>query len=351
MLTENVFRELIGAASLAPSADNMQPWEFSKNIDSIDVFCDKSRFLPTDVIGMFGWIGVGAAIQNIVVKASSLGFCAQVRYNSPDDIENLAANIQLISSDIDTSLANYIGTRNTNRNPYESTPLSIAQITQLTKSINGFQAGVHWTTNMADLNKMVHLDANSSYIRLEHKPLHDELFSILRFSRKEFAKKRFGLSFESLGVPPLAVLVARQLRFWSVNQLISSLGIGRLVAKSLAVKLKQAGALCLITVYNRNPISYMEAGRALEQLWLTATETGLSVQPYGVIPQYLTKVDIEPETFLPKHRMILNSHRKPFFSIFPKVTDDYPAILLRIGKTAKPSVRSDYRLKPGQIIR
>jgi nitroreductase len=198
---------------------------------------------------------------------------------------------------------------------------------------------------------MASMDANSTYIRLEHKPLHDELFAILRFTHKEIEAIRYGLTFESLEVPSFAVFFARQLQYWSVNRAISRLGFGRLIAKQLSNKLRKAGALCLVTAHRCDQIAYMEAGRAMEQLWLAATAEGLSIQPYGVLPQYLTKVGIEPETFLPKYAVIIKSHREPFFSIFPEAKNEYPAIMLRVGRADKQSARSNIRLWPDRIIR
>ena len=47
MITDNHYQQLLEAASLAPSADNMQPWAFQKRDDEIDLFYVKKRSLPT----------------------------------------------------------------------------------------------------------------------------------------------------------------------------------------------------------------------------------------------------------------------------------------------------------------
>jgi len=145
------------------------------------------------------------------------------------------------------------------------------------------------------------MDANSTYIRLEHEPLRDELFEILRFARREVERTRYCLDFASLGVPSVLVLLARQLRHRSVNAAVSRLGLGRVIARQLASRLRTAGALCLVTARREGPAGYLEAGRAMERIWLAATARGLVVQPHGVLPQYLTKVEVEPETLLPRH--------------------------------------------------
>lgn len=358
-LTEQIFNSLIKDASLAPSADNMQPWEFRKSNDAIEVCCAPERFLPTDVNSMFSWISIGAAIQNIVIAAEEYGLKAGVKYCPGNDKNDSAiALISFSSNGIkedgvkkENSLAKFIGLRNTNRNPYKTEPVEAGIIEKLTASVKEFNSCIHWTNSQSDFEKMAYMDAHSSYIRLEHKPLHDELFSILRFTKNDIEHTRFGLTFESLDVPKFAVFFARQLQYWSVNQVISNLGFGRLVAKQLSGKLRKTGAICLLTVPERKRTSYLEAGRALEQLWLTAASLGLSVQPYGVLPQYLTKVELEPETFLPRYVQAIEKHRETFYSIFPKARNEFPAIVLRLGFADKQSARSDVRLTAEQLIR
>jgi nitroreductase len=352
MLPDELFTELVEAASLAPSADNMQPWKFRKRDNSIEVFWATERVLPADVAFMFSWVSIGAAIQNIVTEAGGKGLKASVRYKPSCSDDRLAAVIDFEpgSAGQGKKLSKYIKLRNTNRNPFDTTSLEPSLMEILSGSMAGFDANIHWTTSAADFKLMASMDAKSSYIRLEHKPLHDELFDILRFTKKDVENKRFGLTFESLGVPRFAVIFARQLQYWSVTRIVSKLGFGKMVARQLSEKLKKTGALCLITSRKRTPTGYMEAGRAMEQLWLTATSEKLSIHPYGVLPQYLTKIETEPETFLPKYIDVLEKHRAPFFSIFPDAANEFPAIILRIGKTNIAPVRSDVRLSTSQII-
>jgi len=193
--------------------------------------------------------------------------------------------------------------------------------------------------------------ANSTYIRLEHKPLRDECVEILRFTRQEVERTRHGLDIESLGVPSVLVLLARQLRRRSVNEAAVRFGLGRVIAKVLASRLRAAGGLCLVTARRRGPTGYIEAGRAMERIWLAATAKGLAVQPPGVLPQYLTKVEVEPETFLPRHAATIRRHREPFDSLFPRARDERPAIVLRIGRPKGSPGRRSVRLRPGELVR
>jgi nitroreductase len=351
MVTPQLFEHLVEAASRAPSADNMQPWEFRHRDGAVEVLVERGRALPTDVLGMFTWIGIGAAIENLVVAAALEELATSVSYGAAESDTDLAARVLFARGGACDPLAASIDRRITNRRPYDAAPLGATAIARLSEAARGLDAGIHWVTAEPDLARMAALDSRSTYIRLEHKPLHDEVFDILRFTRKEVESTRYGLDFASLEVPFGFVFMARQLRHWSVNRTISRLGIGRVVAKMLASRLRQAGALCLITARRRDPAGYMEAGRAMERIWLAATGEGLGTQPFGVLPQYLTKVEVEPESFLPAHAAVLRSHRETFFSLFPGARDEHPAIVLRVGRPAGTPGRRSVRLRPHQLIR
>ena len=177
---------------MAPSADNMQPWEFRKKGDAVEVFSALRRMLPTDVSGMFTWVSIGAAIQNIVVTSAAHEFKADVEYLSPGKAGQPVAVIRLSPGIADGHMSEYIPVRATNRNNYETLPPENSVISGLTQSINGLDAGIHWMTDPNGFRIMASMDANSSFIRLEHKPLHDELFDILRFSRMQVEASRYG---------------------------------------------------------------------------------------------------------------------------------------------------------------
>jgi nitroreductase len=350
MLTADHFMALVEAAAQAPSADNTQAWEFGRRENAIEVFLERRRLLPTDVNKMFGWIGIGAAVENLVIAAARRGFAAAVELGTSPGTSDQTAVVRLSPGGVDDPLADWLSARVTNRGPYEASPLSAAQTTELTEAVRGLDAGVHWVTDRAGLERMAEMDANSTHIRLEHKPLHDEVFDILRFTRREVESTRYGLDFESLGVPFVLVFLARQLRHWSVNKAVSRLGLGRLVARMLASRLRTAGALCLVTARRRSPVGYIEAGRAMERLWLAATAKGLAVQPHGVLPQYLTKLEVEPEAFLPHHATTLRGHREPFHGLFPGARKEHPAIVLRVGRPLESPSRRSVRLLPEELI-
>ena len=360
MISVDTFDRLVAAASRAPSADNMQAWAFTLAGDAVEARLEPSRVLPTDVHQMFAWIGLGAAVENLVIAAAQEGFSAGVDYppelaqqSGPSAATNLdaAVTVRLTPGGPGNPLAAWIEPRETNRALFAKEPIVAAVLAELSHATSDLTAGVHWVSGAASLDLMARMDARSTYLRLEHQPLHDELFDILRFSRREMEEERFGLEFEGIGVPYALVRLARLLRYPSVMKLVSRLGIGRAVARQLAAKLRAAGAVCLVTARMPGPAGYVEAGRAMERLWLEATARGLAVQPHGVLPQYLTKLDDEPDGFTPRFADVMRQHREPFARLFPCQPDERPAIVLRVGRAASRPARHTVRLPLEQVIR
>jgi nitroreductase len=348
-MNDGLFEALIEAAGLAPSPDNMQGWRFGRRPDAIEAYLEPSRLLPTDVGAMFGWVGLGAAVENMVIAAARRGFAARVEYGSAQNAP--PAVVRLAPGGADDPLNGRIAERVTDRGPFEPSPIDPSSIARLTEAVRARDAGVHWVTEPRGLERLAGMDARSTYIRLEHGPLRDELFGVLRFTREEVERTRYGLDFASLGVPSPLVSLASRLRHSSANALASRLGFGRVVARLLASRLRAAGAVCLITARREGAAGYVEAGRAMERLWLTATAMGLAVQPHGVLPQYLTKLELEPQTFLPRHAAVLRGHREPFYALFPGARTERPAIVLRVGRPAGPPPRRSVRLAADQLIR
>lgn len=344
MITEELYKQLLEAASLAPSADNMQPWRFQYEQNHILAFYERARALPTDTLDMFGFISLGAAIQNMVIYAENLGLKASVTYMSSEKGDPIT-KIEFEKDEISNNLAQYIPSRKTNRAPFEvERKIKDDTLSLLKQSISNFDISLQTTCSPEHFSVIANLDAHSSYIRLEYRPFHDELFEVLRFSKKENEKFRYGLTFESIEVPGFAISFAKFLKYHFFNDLVSQLGFGKLVAFNLSRKLKKTGCLCLLSCNNQKPQDYIEGGRALEQLWLTCTKLGVSVQPYGVLPQYLTKLKVEPKFFKEKYIKILKNHQKQIVPIFSDFENKSPAILLRIGYSEKESKRSSIRI-------
>jgi hypothetical protein len=73
-LTDQQVREVVALASLAPSVHNTQPWRFSWDGDSLDVYDDPARAVPViDPTGRERVLSCGAAVENARLAIRGLG--------------------------------------------------------------------------------------------------------------------------------------------------------------------------------------------------------------------------------------------------------------------------------------
>ncbi len=66
-------RALVGAAILAANGHNVQPWRFGIGADRVDLFGDPGRRTGAmDPIDRELWVGLGCALENLVLAAAPL---------------------------------------------------------------------------------------------------------------------------------------------------------------------------------------------------------------------------------------------------------------------------------------
>lgn len=114
----------IEAASLAPSSHNVQPWRFSQQGATIELFADHARGLAvTDPAGRELVIACGAALLNARVAIGAAGFGVEIaRFPDPADptlIARVTVGGDAPVDDEVSALAAALPERRTNRLPYD----------------------------------------------------------------------------------------------------------------------------------------------------------------------------------------------------------------------------------------
>jgi nitroreductase len=108
---------LVAAATLAPNPHNSQPWLFRVRSNRIDLFADASRNIGAiDPFKREKYIGLGAALENLVVAAEATGYGAGVTLMPEGAHSDHAARIELSRATKHNSfLVDQIAKRHTNR--------------------------------------------------------------------------------------------------------------------------------------------------------------------------------------------------------------------------------------------
>ena len=289
---------LIQSAILAANPHNTQPWLFEVTESRIAVYADTRRHLGAmDSYFREMHIGLGCAIENMILAASVKGYATQVTL-TPGDLTELhldgnpilAAVIDLSPGiSVDSDLYDEIPNRHTDRAPYDMAR------TVTVKDLSAFRASADKNVDVEVLlfsteDERAHFSDGTvqatKAIIADNQMAHDSA-KWFRYDWDEVQKHKDGPYIDTIGIPPMMRALAKILppisektgnEYWldaTVSTLASTPVVGLIAVRNL---------------YDRPQA--MSAGRVWQQMHLLATKLGLSMQP---VNQLMEVVDRERE--------------------------------------------------------
>lgn len=257
---DDPLRALVRSAVLAPSSHNTQPWLFRIGEDRVDVLADPGRWLSAaDPDRRELHLSVGAALENLLLAAEHAGYRHEVTYFPEEASPEWIARVSLAPDPRPwrPSLFAAIPRRRTNRRPHRPEPVDPGLLADLASI--AWDSGIRaWTSADAGHRRAV--------ARL-----------VARGDRIEFADPAFRRELgEWIGRGLLALP-------WTIARLaqvaVTRTDLGRRMARRDAALVEGAGALLVVVTRADDPVSRVRAGRAMERVWLLATQLGLALQP------------------------------------------------------------------------
>ncbi|MDQ1656294.1 MAG: hypothetical protein QOD41_1377 [Cryptosporangiaceae bacterium] len=161
-LDDATFTAAVTSAIRAPSLHNSQPWRFRREGDTIEVWADRTRQLPTaDPDGWAVRLACGAAILNLRLYFSAQGRPMSTALLPDPDTPDLLARLRPAppesASPEDAVLATKIDLRRSNRAPFADAPVSLTEQSALAAAAHAesadlvFVTGMRAITDIADL--------------------------------------------------------------------------------------------------------------------------------------------------------------------------------------------------------
>jgi len=190
----------------APSPHNTQSWKFKIVSDTeMLLFIDNNILLPaTDPPSRQIHIGAGCFIETAALGANLLGYKADVAYfpegykTANDFGVKPVSSIRLSNNEIiKDPLSDFIKTRQTNRRTYKGQVVTEAEFKELLE-ITGKQ---HSKTVFINNNFQPYFDIFQKGFEIESRTYstNEETRNLFRFSEKERAEKRNGISIPQMG--------------------------------------------------------------------------------------------------------------------------------------------------------
>lgn len=313
-------RALIGAAVLAPSHWNAQPWRFEVDAGELRVVLDPQRTLPLDDPDQrFAQMSLGAALENMLVAARAWGQQPSVRYLpwgvTPRPGSSLvAAAVSWTPGERarDRLLYSALTERRSNARPFDGRAIAMPSRNQLQAQV-GEEVAVHWLEDRGDIEAigdLVH-DATESVQR--DRRAQSERARWLRGSDGDVRAHGDGVTAERLGLGgPVRWLSGRSLdpasRFYGWG--------AASMAKDARDLVRSSGALVLLTLPRRSDAGWLVGGQAYERLALRCTTLGIAQHP------------VAAPVASPDHRSLL---ARRFHA-----EGEEPLLLVRLGHAKNP---------------
>jgi len=270
-------RGLIGAAVLAPSDWNSQPWYFEAGPERIRLLADPQRALPhSDPDRRGAFVALGAALENLLVAARAWGLQPAVDY-LPDAARGAVADVTWSDAGArrDRDLFGAITERRTNRRNYDGRrPLPHVRA-QLTAQVADGSSLV-WLDDhdgLRDLGQLVH---DAVHAQVSDRSVQAEHQLWLRHDRRDAARRGDGVPVEALAMSGPANWFAGS--YYDPTSWFLRFGAGSL-AKRAREAVRTAGAAALLVAPSREGAAWLQGGQAYERLVLKATQLGLAHQP------------------------------------------------------------------------
>jgi hypothetical protein len=283
-VTDSVVQQILDLARWAPSGDNTQPWRF-EIVDDRHVVVhgfDTRDHCVYDIDGHPSQIAHGALLETLAIAASGHGLLARIerRRGLPDTTPTFDVRLAPDASVAPSPLLPFITTRTVQRRPLSTRPLKAEEKAELEASV-GAGYSVRWLEFPSERWRMATLLFRNAEIRLtipEAYRVHRDIIEWgTRYSEDRVPDQALGLDRMTLKMMRWVMHSWGRVRFFN-----------RYLAGTLSPRLQMdlvpgMGCAAHFLILGPNPAEtiddYVDAGRATQRFWLTATKIGLRLQP------------------------------------------------------------------------
>lgn len=274
---------ILDLARWAPSGDNTQPWRFEiVNDHHLVVHGHDTRdHVVYDLDGRASQLAIGGLLETIDIAASSEGFETTIQRRTELPETQPTYDVELIGAGrAPHPLLPHITGRVTQRRPMKTEPLTDAQRTALEQSV-GDGYTVLWKQTKAERRAVAKLLFTSAWIRLTIREAFDVHRKVIEWDAR-YSEDR--IPDQAVGLDPAALRLMR----WAMGSFARVRFMNRYLAGTLLprVQLDYRPAMrCAahFLILSERPLdtldAWIDAGRALQRFWLTATQQGLLLQP------------------------------------------------------------------------
>ncbi len=271
---------IVGAAILAASPHNSQPWLFTITDNIIDLHADTARGLGAlDPFGREMMLGLGCAVENMVIGAEALGFTSVLNLFPAGAASNHIARMTVFAGERkNRPEAKFISKRHTHRGPYlrdKRIPDAVLDRLYAQTKVTATRliwlgadgaAGAAFAKGTLEATEALIADAEVKSASAKW----------LRHDLKTVNQTRDGISTSTAGLSPFMTRLSLMLP----TSVVAEKQHDKWLQLTQETQLPTAPLFGLIAVPDaRDRTALVEAGRLWQRLHLTGTQNSLAMQP------------------------------------------------------------------------
>ncbi|MDL2310087.1 hypothetical protein LJC39_03105 [Parabacteroides sp. OttesenSCG-928-B22] len=361
-ISREILLEIVRYGIMAPSGDNVQPWEFAIEKEGITLYINREAddsFFNTQQVASL--IACGAAIQNMVYMAEVKGFEAKVALFPQGEGKKEVAHIQLTPADRsqNESIEKAMRERCTNRRMYATRPIPRETWQPMaTTTEKEPDTLLLYNKEKAWRRPLAHAVYLADMVRVGRQDLHEYLMKILHFKpipkriREEDLPDEFrtGMPLKNLQAGLTGDIYMRSMRKWSVMRVARYFGAGLAMPLFGAMSVYLSGGIGMICVKSFTETNIVRAGSAIERVWCELTREGYALQPMAALPLLTLRTYLEgTSAFTPSHIKKLEKAKKIATRSLSIPEGFIPVFMFRAGESA-PITQRTYRKRTEQLL-
>lgn len=276
---------IAGAGILASSPHNTQPWAFAIAPGVIELRARLDRNLGAmDSLRRELHIGLGCALENMVVAARAFGHAANVELLPDPGDEAFIARVELggdvVPSDRDLALFDAIPDRHTNRGLYLDAPAAPELEDALRGLVDDVAVELHLVTSPEAKARFCEATIAATEAIIDDAEMSAASFAWYRHTRDEIATHRDGTTLDATGNGAMTRFFGKALAkpdaatadaYWlSATRERQTTGTAFVVLSSSAANTRE---------------DQLRVGRTYQRLHLWATHEGLAMQPLNQLAE------------------------------------------------------------------
>lgn len=280
---------ILDAARIAPSHDNMQPWRFIADGETVSFLVDHERDRSAaNADGRTARIAVGAALECALLRAGRMGSAVRFEAPRPGALVTIHLSLPKRTPEPDKALVG----RSTNRRLYDARPIDDATfqwLQQATPALEGARTAWFGRERVRTLGPILE---QGDEVFWEQARTREGMLRALRFDVRDREEVAQGLSLGSLELTPAERLVLDAIRHTPQDRLAAMGAFKKMGARARRL-VESASGVCIVTTPGADPASDVVVGRCMQRAWLALTRRGLVAQPMTSLLQLETVLAID----------------------------------------------------------